>query len=321
MKIARLIIVIIVLALTGGLGLPLHAELADGVKAIVNDTVITLAQVEDFTSPVIETLRRQYASDPEGYEKAVDAAVSDSLEQLVERQLILHSFDVDGYKLPDSVIDEAVQDRIRERFGDRVTMIKTLQAEGMTVEQFRKEVRDQYIEAAMRNQNVSREIIISPYKVQTYYQAHLSDYKVDDEIKLRMITLNKDADSPTNTLKLANEILSEIKKGATFDQMAKLYSQDAQQNQGGDRGWVERPVLRKELAEAAFALKPGQTSGVIDLPEAYYLLYVEDARVAHVKPLTEVWAGIEKILRTEEQTRLQKQWIESLKRKTFCRYL
>jgi peptidyl-prolyl cis-trans isomerase SurA len=318
MKIARLIIV---LALTGGLGLPLHAELADGVKAIVNDTVITLAQVEDFTSPVIETLRRQYASDPEGYAKAVDAAVSDSLEQLVERQLILHSFDVDGYKLPDSVIDEAVQDRIRERFGDRVTMIKTLQAEGMTVEQFRKEVRDQYIEAAMRNQNVSREIIISPYKVQTYYQAHLSDYKVDDEIKLRMITLNKDADSPTNTLKLANEILSEIKKGATFDQMAKLYSQDAQQNQGGDRGWVERPVLRKELAEAAFALKPGQTSGVIDLPEAYYLLYVEDARVAHVKPLTEVWAGIEKILRTEEQTRLQKQWIESLKRKTFCRYL
>jgi len=211
MKIARLIIVIIVLALTGGLGLPLHAELADGVKAIVNDTVITLAQVEDFTSPVIETLRRQYASDPEGYAKAVDAAVSDSLEQLVERQLILHSFDVDGYKLPDSVIDEAVQDRIRERFGDRVTMIKTLQAEGMTVEQFRKEVRDQYIEAAMRNQNVSREIIISPYKVQTYYQAHLSDYKVDDEIKLRMITLNKDADSPTNTLKLANEILSEIK--------------------------------------------------------------------------------------------------------------
>jgi len=191
----------------------------------------------------------------------------------------------------------------------------------MTVEQFRKEVRDQYIEAAMRNQNVSREIIISPYKVQTYYQARLSDYKVDDEIKLRMITLNKDADSPTNTLKLANEILSEIKKGATFDQMAKLYSQDAQQNQGGDRGWVERPVLRKELAEAAFALKPGQTSGVIDLPEAYYLLYVEDARVAHVKPLTEVWAGIEKILRTEEQTRLQKQWIESLKRKTFCRYL
>lgn len=318
MKIVRLITVLAVMC---GLGCPGHAELADGVKAIVNDSVITLAQVEDFTSPVIETLRRQYASDPMGYERAVNAAIGDSLEQLVERQLILHSFEVDGYKLPDTVIDDAVQERIRERFGDRVTMIKTLQAQGMTVEQFRKEVRDQYIEAAMRNQNVSREIIISPYKVQVYYQGHLSDYKVDDEIKLRMITLNKDADNPTNTYKLANEILSEIKKGATFQQMAKLYSQDAQQSQGGDRGWVERPVLRKALADAAFALKPGETSGVIDLPEACYILYVEDARKAHVKPLSEVWAGIEKTLRTEEQTRLQKQWIESLKRKTFCRYL
>ena len=136
-----------------------------------------------------------------------------------------------------------------------------------------------------------------------------------------MITLNKDSGNPAGTLKLANDILAEIKKGATFDQMAKLYSQDAQQAQGGDRGWVERSVLRKDLADAAFALKPGQTSGVVDLPEAYYLLYVEDAKAAHTRPLTEVWAGIEKTLRTEEQTRLEKQWIESLKRKTFCRYL
>jgi len=317
MKTARLITVLAVMC---GLGGPVRAELADGVKAIVNDTVITLAQVEDFTAPVIETLRRQYAGDPDGYEKAVNAAIGDSLEQLVERQLILHSFDVDGYKLPESVIDDAVQDRIRERFGDRVTMIKTLQAEGMTVEQFRKEVRDQYIEAAMRNQNVSREIIISPYKVQTYYQAHLPDYKVEDEVKLRMITLNKNSDTGANALDRARDILAQIKNGATFDQMAKAYSQDAQQHTGGDRGWVERSVLRNELANAAFALKPGQTSDIVDLPEACYLLHVEDARPAHVKPLSDVRDDIEKILRAQEQTRLENQWIQSLWKKTFIRF-
>ena len=61
-------------------------------------------------------------------------------------QLILHSFDTEGYKLPDAVVDELVQERIRERFGDRVTFMKTLQAQGMTVEQFRKQVREQYID-------------------------------------------------------------------------------------------------------------------------------------------------------------------------------
>jgi len=315
MKIVRLIL----LLAAGGLAWPARAELADGVQAIVNDTVITYGQVEEFTAPVVDTLRREYAGQPEAYDKALNDALKDSLEQLIERQLILHSFDSEGYKLPDSVIDNAFQEQMRDRFGDRVTMIKTLRAQGMTLEEYRKQFRDRFIEDAMRNQNVAREIIISPYKVQNYYQAHQPDFQMDNEIKLRMITLNKNGDD-TNTVRLANEILSEIKKGATFSEMAMVYSQDAQQHQGGDRGWVERPVLRQELGDAAFALKPGETSGVVDLPEACYLLYVEDVRPAHVKPLSEVRDGIEKTLRTEEQSRLQKQWIESLRAKTFIRY-
>ena len=48
---------------------------------------------------------------------------------------------------PTVIVDELVQDRIRERYGDRITFMKTLQAQGMTFEQFRKDVRDQYIES------------------------------------------------------------------------------------------------------------------------------------------------------------------------------
>ena len=316
MKIVRIISLV---AALGGLALPLRAELADGVQAIVNDTVITYGQVEEFTAPVVETLRRQYAGQPEAYDRALNDAIKDSLEQLIERQLILHSFEVEGYKLPDSVVDGAFDQQMRDRFGDRVTMIKTLQAQGMTLEEYHKQFRDRFIEDAMRSQNVSRQIIISPYKVQTYYLQHQADFQVDNEIKMRMITLNKNGDD-TNTVRLANEILSEIKKGATFQEMAMVYSQDAQQHEGGERGWVERPVLRKELGDAAFALKPGETSGVIDLPEACYLINVEDVRAAHVKPLADVREGIEKTLSTEEHSRLEKKWIESLRAKTFIRY-
>jgi parvulin-like peptidyl-prolyl isomerase len=294
--------------------------LADGVKAIVNDTVITYAQVEEFAAPAAEALRRQYAGQPDVFQQKLTAALNDSLEQLVERQLILHDFDVEGYKLPDSVVDELVQDRIRDRFGDRVTLTKTLQAQGLTYEQFRKGIRDQYIESALRNQNVSREIIISPYKVETYYLTHQDDFKVEDEIKLRMIVLNKNSADDTNAPSLAREILAKIKEGATFSEMASVYSQGSQRSQGGDWGWVERSVLRKELADVAFTLKPGQISDVIETPEACYLTLVEQTRPAHVKPLTEIRSDIEKTLRTQEQSRLQKQWIDSLKKKTFIRY-
>ena len=301
-------------------GLSLRAELADGIKAVVNDTAITYAQVEEYTAPAAQVLRKQYATEPETFQQKINAALGDSLEQLVERQLILHSFDAEGYKLPDSVVDDLVAERTRERFGDRVTLMKTLQSQGQTFEQFRKDIRDQYIISALRSKNISQEIVISPYKVEQFYLAHQDDFKLEDQIKLRMIVLNKTGGDDTNTVNLAREILGKIKEGATFSEMASVYSQDSQRSQGGDRGWMERSKLRKELADAAQPLKSGQVSDVIEMPDACFLLLVEQTRPAHVRPLGEIREDIEKTLRIQEQARLEKQWMEALKKKSFIRY-
>jgi parvulin-like peptidyl-prolyl isomerase len=309
-----------VLAVTFCVPVLSRAEVADGIKAVVNDRAITYAEVEDFARDAASALRMQFASQPDVFQQKLNDLLNDSLEQLVERQLILHSFDTEGYKLPESAIDEVVQERIHEQFGDRVTLMKTLQARGMTFEQFRKQVREQYITSALRNQNVQREVIISPTKVVDYYQSHQDNFKLEDQVKLRMIVLNKASADDTNTIKFAREIQAKLKDGATFTEMATIYSQGSQQHQGGDWGWVERSVLRKELGDVAFSLAAGQTSDTIDTPDAIYLMLVEDKKTAHAKPLTDVRNDIEKTLRTEQQARLQKQWIEGLKKKTFIRY-
>jgi peptidyl-prolyl cis-trans isomerase SurA len=311
-----------ILALAAGLSFSAGADpvVIDGIQSVVSSRIVTRSEVEDYSRPAVDALRREYAGEPDVFQQKLDATMNDSLEQLVERALILHSFDTEGYKLPDSVVDEMVQERIRDRFGDRVTFMKTLQAQGMTVEQFRKQVRDQYIEAALRNENVQREIFISPYQIEQYYLANQSEFQVEEEIKLRMIVLTKSGADDTNTLKLAREIQSKIKDGASFSEMASIYSQGSQQHQGGDWGWIERSVLRKELADLAFTLKPGVVSDVVDTPDTCYLMLVEQKRPAHVRPLTEVASDIEKTLRLKKQAKLQKDWIEGLKKKTFVRY-
>lgn len=314
------------LAAVSGAALPLRAQTADsvkvtdGIKAIVNDTVITYSQVQMFIGPALPTLQAQYAAQPQLFQQKANDLFRDGLEQLVERQLILRDFDVEGYRMPDSVVDEEVQKRIRDDYyGSRITLMKTLQARGMTFDQWRKELREQYIVSALRSKNVGQEIVISPYAVETYYLAHTNDFKMEDQIKLRMIVLNKSSPDDTNTVKRAGEILAEIKGGAKFVDMAATYSQGSQQHQQGDWGWVDRSVLRKDLAEAAFALKPGQVSDPIDAPDAVYLMLVEQVHVAHVRPLNEVRGDIEKAIRAGEQARLEKQWIDSLKEKTFIR--
>jgi parvulin-like peptidyl-prolyl isomerase len=176
--------------------------------------------------------------------------------------------------------------------------------------------------SALRNKNISQEIVISPYKVENYYLNHQDDFKIEDEIKLRMIVLNKTSPDDTNTVKLARDILTKLNEtnAPTFEEMAGVYSQGSQQHQNGDWGWVERSVLRPELAAAAANLKAGQISDVIETPESDYIMLVEQIRPAHVRPLGEIRDDIEKTLRTQEQARLEKQWIDGLKKKTFIRY-
>jgi parvulin-like peptidyl-prolyl isomerase len=147
---------------------------------------------------------------------------------------------------------------------------------------------------------------------------HKDKFKVESQVKLRMIILNKPAGDTNDTEKLADEILTKIKAGASFKDMATVYSQGtSQRGQGGDWGWVEKSVLRKELADVAFSLKPGEVSGVINTPEACYLMLVEDIKPEHIRPLNEVREDIEKTLLAQERDRLQKQWLDRLRKKTF----
>jgi len=300
---------------------PAQAALANGIKAIVSDAVITYQQVEMSAAQAVDLLRRQYGNQPEIFQKKWAETRNDALEQLVERQLILHDFKTAGYNMPEPIIEEAIQDRIRSRYGDRATLVKSLQADGITWEKFRQQIREQIIIEALRGKNISQEIIMSPHKIEAYYADHRDEFKMEDQVKLRMIALDSTvAETPEGRRKLAREILGKIKKGAAFSEMATVYSTGSQRSQGGDWGWVERSVLRKELAEVAFTLQPGTLSDVIETAEECYLMLVEENRLSHTRPLSELRDEIEKTLLIQERARLQKQWIDRLKAKTFVRY-
>lgn len=311
-----------ILMVTAVIGLRLRAEprLANGIDSVVHDSVITMQEVQDLTEPYAEDLERQYADKPDVLNQKVNDLYKQNRERLEENQLILHEFNTAGYNLPDSIIDQNFDDYIKNRFGDRVTFTKTLEQEGKTFEKARQEYRDRFIVEEMRYKNINKEVMISPHKVEAYYLDHKDDFKEEDKVKLRMIVLtNAPETDTTQTRKLADEILERLKAGAPFAEMAAVYSQGSQAKQGGDWDWVEKSVLRKELADVAFTLKPGERSGVIETPNAFYIMLVEDKHLARVKDLSEVRDEIEKILLEKEHERLQQQWIDRLKKKTFIR--
>lgn len=315
--------VLLVLSVAGfflGFSAAPQAEVVNGIAAIVHDSIITYEDVESEIVRNEPTLRAKFGDQPLVYRQKIRDLEREQIEILVERQLILHDFKTAGYNLPESIIEEIIKERIREKYGDRVTLQKTLQAQGTTYESYKQSVRDQFIVEQMRIKNVSSaELIISPYKIETYYQANLDTYKLGDQVKLRTILLLK-ASHDEGVSRLVKEIHTKLTNGAPFAEMAAIYSDGSQSSQGGDWGWVERKVLREDLANVAFSMKPGQLSEVLEKAEGYYVMLVEEARPAHVRRLSEVRDDIEGILKSRERNRLQNKWLDRLKNKSFIRY-
>jgi parvulin-like peptidyl-prolyl isomerase len=138
-----------------------------------------------------------------------------------------------------------------------------------------------------------------------------------------MIVLRPDAADSEDPLAVARDVAKEIRQkladGADFAGMAQMYSQDSTAELGGDWGWIDRQTLTSELNSVAFSLSPGQLSDVIQVGDAFYIMRVEAKKAAVTKPLSEMRDEISAKLFEEEKLRLQKQWIEGLRRKAYVK--
>ena len=235
-------------------------ELINGIAAIAEDAVITVQEVRQASALTIETYRRTF-NNPEAFERKSLAALTEAMEALIDRQLILHDFKNLGGIIQESYIDDMIKEEIREQFGDRMTLIKGLQAQQITWETFRQRKRDRIIENIMERKNVREGLLISPAKIERYYQTNLTNYMLGDRIKLSKIELNRAAAVSADEIRRrALEIKAKIDGGTPFSEMAASYSEASDRKEGGLWGWKEERQIAKGLAEIAFALKPSECS-------------------------------------------------------------
>lgn len=306
------------LALPRARGQAAPGELINGILVMVNDQVITYKDVSMAMREDEEFVRQRFGRQPQVLQEKLKILRAETLERMIEDRLVLNEFKSLNRPLPESYLEGRINEDIKQRFGDRLTAIKTLQQGGVTFESYRDKMRDNTILQLMWNARVPRDPVISPTKMENYYVANQEKYRLEDRVKLRMIVLtNRAGIAP---LELAKEIAKKVDDGASFSEMARIYSHGSQSAEGGDWGWVEKKVLREDLAKVAFSLRPGQRSEPIETPTGVYLMYVEQIDPAHVRSLSEVREEIEATLKTEEIKRLRRQFVDRLRKKSFVRY-
>lgn len=291
-------------------------EVLDGIAALVNNDVITFSQVRELIGPTEMQARRELKG--ESLTSKIKEIRLRAINDLVDRQLILQEFYKNKFAIPDHYVEGRIATIVREEFGgDRNAFVRTLQAQGYTLEKFKTMEREKMIVQAMRSQNVKNDIIIPEPQISSYYQKHREEFAEEEQIKLRMIAIRKGADDSRRGQ--IEEIRSKIQEGAEFGDLARLYSDDSTQDQGGDWGWINRRTLNESLSKIAFSMKPGQTSQIIELGNSYYLLYVEAKKGASVKSLTNLHDDIQAKLIQEERRKREDEWIGRLRKKAFIK--
>lgn len=249
------------------------------IAAIVNNSIITFQDVREASRKSIGALQQIYFRQPELLEQKANTVMSEALDALVAKALIVDEFKNSVGVVPENMLDNQISQQIRREYIDRENFRRSLRAQGMTFEKYRQYVHDDMVVRFMLDRNVRSAIIISPQKIESYYTNHLNDYKVGNEVKLRMIVLTKNsAPTEAGVKKLAMDVMTKLDGGASFAEMASVYSEGTQKRQGGDWGWIDTQ-LRKGLADVAFSLKPGERSGLLGFapgPGEGYSIYRYD---------------------------------------------
>ena len=158
---------------------------------------------------------------------------------------------------------------------------------------------------------VSEQVQVSREDLQRYYNQHRDDYRVPDEVNLRLIQVRMPPAGPDGKVdpkavdaarQKAEDILKKLKGGANFADVAKKESDDPSKEDGGELGWIGRGRI-PDIEDQIFALNKGQTSDVLRSSLGFNIVRVEDKRTAHVQSLDEVKAAIEPMVRQEKAAR------------------
>ena len=300
----------------------LNMRFANGIVAIAEDKIITVDDVRREIAPLIPQVQREAHNEREFNEKVQQ--LQDSIVQdLIDRVLIVKEFYKDEkHKVPAMYVDNQIAETIATQFdGDRSKYLAYLRSRGISQKDYRKEVEEDIVYGYMRQQQRKSATTISPVRIENFYNENKDHFYQEDSVHLRLIQLNREPDDTDDSLRRkAGDIIKQLKAGASFTDLARLYSNDSRRAKGGDWGWQRRSDLRKEFSDILFTLDAGHYTDPIIMPEGAFLLYVEERKHAGVLPLDDVREQIEHLLVQQSAGEAQERWLEKLRRNGYVKH-
>lgn len=295
------------------------AEVVDRIVAVVNDDIILLSELDELFKPYADRIMALgYSLDEE--RRTLFNIREEILNQLIDQKLTDQQIKQSNITVIDDEIDKAIE-RLKEvnLFTDE-ELREMLKAEGLTIEEYRKRIKDQILRAKLVNFEIKSKIVITKDDIASYYKSHSDKYSRIKKYRLSNIMMKVPSfaseKEKLGVLEKMEIVLTELKAGKPFDIIARVYSESSYVSDEGGLGLFELKELSPKIQEAIKDMNTGDFTPVLDTDQGYQIFYIQEIVNTPGKSLEEASPEIEDILYKEIVDKKFLSWIDELRKRS-----
>ena len=296
---------------------PFGGAVVEEAVAQVNDQIINTSDYDRAEAQLEQEARQQGWSEQE-----LDNHKRDLLRDLIDQQLLLSrgkDLDINGETELVRRLDEI---RKQNHLDSMEDLEKAVTSQGLSFEDFKQNIRNSIITQQVIRDEVGRHIQLTDSQLQQYYRQHINNFTQPESVRLSEILVpvksggDENADLAAAKAK-ADQLYSQIKGGASFEDLAKANSAGSTAAQGGDLGEFKRGALAKQLEDATFSLQAGQFTEPIRTRQGYIILKVAQHTPGGTQPFASVRPQVEEAAFMSEMQPKLREYLAKLRENAY----
>jgi len=239
------------------------------------------------------------------------------LENLIGRELLFQESKKNNIAVNDKEVAEQLAN-IRKQFSSEAEYQGFLKGMNASEEEVRARIRQDMAIRLFVEKTIGSKITIPAREVRSYYDGHPDYFKKPEQIRASHILIKVDPQATPQQKEDARreikKIQQKLKDGEDFAGLARQFSQGPSSARDGDLGYFGHGRMVKPFEDAAFVLKPGEVSDIVETQFGYHLIKMVDKKPAETIAYEQASAQIEQFLKREKVRKEVRVVVDDLKR-------
>jgi peptidyl-prolyl cis-trans isomerase SurA len=306
---------------------PNDMTVVEEIIARVNNSIISRSDLKHSEEQLVDQQSKADPSTPaEGQPQQKDL-----LRDLIDTQLLSQKAEELGMSADTDVVKRLDELRKQMHAESMEDLEKAAQAQGVSFEEFKQNLKNQILTQRVVQQEVGGHISVTQQEIQAFYDQHKSELERPEQVRLSeiLISTQPPAKAQPGTPEVPNDelvaqakakadaIYAQLLKGAKFDELAQKSSAGPTAAQGGDLEFFKRGTLSKQLEDQVFTLKAGQFTEPIRTNQGWVILKVTQHQSEGIPPLKEVEPQIQEHLYMVKMQPALREYLTKLRENAF----